>query len=151
MSKPMMKPDQVVSTLNGLIETCRDGQNGFADAAEHIQNPQIKTFCLEQSRTRAQFVGELQQEVKGLGGDPENTGSAAAAMHRAWIDLKSALGGGDHAILAACESGEDSAVKEFDKALKEQLPAPVRTVVERQRQNIKQAHDLVKSMRDQSK
>jgi uncharacterized protein (TIGR02284 family) len=151
MSKPAMKPDQVVSALNNLIETCRDGQNGFADAAEHIQNPQIKTFCLEQSRTRAQFVGELQQEALALGGDPENTGSTAAAIHRAWIDLKSALGGGDHAILGAAETGEDSAVKAYDNALKEQLPAPVRAIVERQRQNVKQSHDLVKTMRDQSK
>jgi len=53
MTKPALKPDQVVSTLNNLIETCRDGQNGYTDAAEHIENPQIKTFCLEQSRTRA--------------------------------------------------------------------------------------------------
>lgn len=151
MSKPALKPDQTVSTLNNLIETCRDGQNGFADAAEHIQNPRIKTFCLEQSRTRAQFVGELQQEALALGGDPENTGSTAAAMQRAWMDLKSALGGGDHAILVSCEAGEDSAVKTYDKALNENLPASIRAIIERQRQNIKQSHDLVKTMRDQSK
>ncbi|HMV46667.1 MAG TPA: PA2169 family four-helix-bundle protein [Blastocatellia bacterium] len=146
-----MKTDQSVSTLNNLIETCRDGQNGFADAAEHIENPQIRTFCLEQSRMRAQFVGELQQEAAALGGDPENSGSAAAALHRTWIDLKSALGGGDHAILAACETGEDSAVKAYDNALKEALPVPVRAVVERQRQSVKQAHDRVKNLRDQLK
>ncbi len=151
MTKPALKPDQVVSTLNNLIETCRDGQNGYTDAAEHIENPQIKTFCLEQSRTRAQFVGELQQETLSLGGDPENAGSTAAVLHRAWINLKSALGGGDHAILAAAETGEDSAVKAYDNALKEALPAPIRAIVERQRHNVKQAHDLVKTMRDQSK
>ena len=151
MTKTAMQPDQAVSTLNNLIETCRDGQNGFADAAEHIENPQIKTFCLEQSRTRAQFVGELQQEALALGGDPENSGSAAAAMHRAWIDLKSALGGGDHAILAACETGEDAAVKAYDNALKEGLPVSLRSVVERQRQSVKQAHDAVKAMRDRLK
>lgn len=151
MTKTAMKTDQSVSTLNNLIETCRDGQNGFADAAEHIENPQIRTFCLEQSRMRAQFVGELQQEAAALGGDPENSGSAAAALHRTWIDLKSALGGGDHAILAACETGEDSAVKAYDNALKEALPVPVRAVVERQRQSVKQAHDRVKNLRDQLK
>ncbi len=151
MTKTAMKPDQSISTLNNLIETCRDGQNGFADAAEHIENPQIRTFCLEQSRKRAQFVGELQQEAMALGGDPENSGSAAAALHRAWIDLKSALGGGDHAVLAACETGEDAAVKAYDNALKEALPVPVRSVIERQRQSVKQAHDQVKSLRDQLK
>ena len=39
--------------------------------------------------------------------EPDNTGSIGGALHRGWIDLKSALGGGDHAILAATETGED--------------------------------------------
>lgn len=148
MSKPVMKQDNVISTLNGLIEICRDGQKGFQEAAERIEDPQLKEFCFEQSRTRAQFVGELQQEVRSLGGDPENTGSTAAAIHRGWIDLKSALGGGDHAILAASETGEDYAVNQYKKALDESLPAPVRDVIERQWQSVKQAHDRVKGFRD---
>jgi len=148
MSKPAMKPDKVISTLNNLIEINRDSQKGYQEAAERIENPQIKEFCFEQSRTRAQFVGDLQQQVRSLGGDPENTGSVAAAVHRGWIDLKSALGGGDHAILAASETGEDYAVKEYKKALDETLPAPVRDVIERQWQSIKLAHDKVKGMRD---
>lgn len=143
-----MTSDQVVSTLNGLIEMNRDGQKGYQEAAEKIEAAQIKEFCLEQSRARAQFVGELQPQVRSLGGDPEKTGSVAATVHRAWIDLKSALGGGDHAILAASETGEDYAVKEYKKALDETLPAPVRAIVERQFQSVKQAHDKVKGMRD---
>lgn len=148
MSKAALKPDQVISTLNSLIEINRDGQKGYQEAAEKIDEPQIREFCFEQSRTRAQFVGDLQQQVRSLGGDPENTGSVAAAVHRGWIDLKSALGGGAHAILAASETGEDYAVKEYKKALDETLPAPVRDIVERQYQSVKQAHDQVKGMRD---
>ena len=148
MSTPAMKTDQVVSTLNSLIEINRDGQKGFQEAAEKIETPQIKEFCLEQSRARARFVGDLQPQVRSLGGDPENTGSVAGAAHRVWMDLKSALGGGDHAILAASETGEDYAVKEYKKALDETLPAPVRDLVEVQFQDIKQAHDKVKGMRD---
>ena len=86
--------------------------------------------------------------MRSLGGDPENTGSAAGALHRGWIDLKSALGGGDHAILAATKTGEDYAVKEYKRALDETLPAPVRDIVGRQFQSVKQVHDKVKGMRD---
>ena len=83
-----------------------------------------------------------------MGSEPEKTGSVGATVHRAWIDLKSALGGGDHAILAASETGEDYAVKEYKRALDETLPADVRDIVERQYQSVKQAHDKVKGMRD---
>ena len=148
MSKPTMKPDQLVSTLNSLIELNRDGQKGFQDAAEKIETQQIKEFCLEQSRARARFVGDLQPQVRSLGSDPEDSGSVTATLHRGWIDLQSALGGGDHAILAASETGEDYAVKVYKKALDENLPAPVHDIVERQFQSVKQAHDKVKGMRD---
>ena len=143
-----MKPDQVIGTLNSLIELNRDGQSGFKEAAEKIGAPQVKQFCFEQSRSRAQFVGELQPLVHSLGSEPDNTGSVAGALHRGWIDLKSALGGGDQAILAAIETGEDHAVNEYKKALAETLPAHVHAIVERQFQSVKQAHDKVKSMRD---
>ena len=148
MNQTAMKPDQVISTLNSLIELNRDGQNGFKEAAEKIESPQLKQFCLEQSRSRAQFVGELQPLVLSLGSEPDNTGSVAGAMHRGWMDLKSALGGGDQAILAATETGEDHAVNEYKKALDETLPAHVRDLVERQFQSVTQAHDKVKGMRD---
>ena len=148
MSDITMTPDQVASTLNSLIEMNRDGQQGYQAAAEKIEAPQIKEFCLEQSRVRGQFVADLQPQVRALGSKPEQTGSVGATVHRAWIDLKSALGGGDHAILAASETGEDYAVKEYKKALDGELPAPARAIVERQFQSVKQAHEKVKGMRD---
>jgi uncharacterized protein (TIGR02284 family) len=148
MAKAVVKPNKTISILNGLIETCRDGQQGFAEAAQHIRNPNWKAYCLEQSRSRAQFVGELQQEVQRLGGAPENLGTAAAALHRAWIDLKSALGGNDESIMAACETGEDSAIQEYQRALKEDLPENVWAIVMRQYQSVQSAHDQVKALRD---
>lgn len=150
-SQATMKTDETISVLNGLIEICRDGNQGYQEAAENIEGAQIKSFCLEQSRTRAQFLGELQQEVRSLGGEPDNVGSTAAAIHRAWIDVKSALGGGDGAIVAACETGEDFAVKEYEGALQKQLPANLRAVIERQYQSVKQAHDQVRDWRNSLK
>lgn len=147
-SQAAMRSDEALNVLNGLIEICRDGNLGYQEAAESIESAQIKSYFLEQSRMRAQFLGELQQEVHKLGGEPDNTGSTAAAIHRAWIDVKAALGGGDGAIVAACETGEDFAVKEYEGALQKQLPANLRTVVERQYQSVKQAHDQVRDWRD---
>ncbi|MBL8205000.1 MAG: PA2169 family four-helix-bundle protein [Blastocatellia bacterium] len=148
MNQAVAKPTELIDDLNGLIEICRDGQNGFADASESLSNPHWKTFCLEQSRERAKFVGELQQQVQWLGGDPENTGSTTAAIHRAWINLKAALGGGDTSIMAACETGEDSAVSAYQNVLDKGLPANIRQVVAQQYENVKGSHDRVRAMRN---
>lgn len=151
MTRPVQQPEQVIDTLNNLIETCRDGQNGFLEAAKNLENPQFKTFCNERSRERANYVTELQSEVRSLGGDPEQEGSTSAAIHRAWIDLKSSLGGGDKAILSSIETGEDSAVEQYQETLEENLPVNLRSIIERQYQEVRRSHDQVKVMRDSLK
>lgn len=148
MNETVLKPSQVIDTLNGLIELNRDGQKGFQEAAEKIDAPDTRTFCLEQSRVRAHFVGELQTLVHVLGDEPDNTGTITGALRRSWMDLKAALGGDDHAILNVVESSEDQAVREYQKALSKQLPADVREIVQRQSYSVKQAHDTVHVMRD---
>jgi uncharacterized protein (TIGR02284 family) len=143
----MASNDEVISTLNGLIETCRDGQNGFKAAAEGVENSELKSLFYAYSQQRAQFVGQLQDEVRRLGGDPENTGSVAASLHRGWIDIKSAVTGGDDAsIINECERGEDSAVKTYSDALGKDLPAGVRPVVERQFAAVREAHDRIRAL-----
>ena len=144
-----MDSKKITSTLNDLIETCRDGQNGFREATENVKSPDLKAFLNEVATERAQFVDELQLEVRRLGGEPETTGSAAGALHRAWIDKKGTLAGkDDHTILVECERGEDSAVEAYTDALKQGLPTAIHQTVERQYQSIKQVHDRVKKMRD---
>src|SRR3954453_10856808 len=88
-SSDRLDNDAVISTLNGLIETCKDGQNGFKEAAEGVEPSDLKSLFYEVSQQRSQFAGELQSLVQSLGGAPENTGSVAAALHRGWINIKS--------------------------------------------------------------
>lgn len=143
----MASNEAVISTLNNLIETCRDGQEGFKNSAENVKNSELKELFYTYSQQRAKFVGELQDEVRRLGGDPEKEGSISASLHRGWIDLKSALtGGDDDAIISEAERGEDSAVKNYREALDTDLPANVRTLVERQFNEVKEAHDRVRAL-----
>ena len=139
--------DDVISTLNNLIETCKDGQNGFQTAAEGVKNSELKTLFHTYSQQRAQFAAELQAEVRRLGSDPEQTGSVAATLHRGWINIKSAVTGEDEgAIISECERGEDSAVDNYEDALKENLPADIRSIIERQFTQVKDAHDRIRSL-----
>ena len=53
--------------------------------------------------------------------------------------------------MAEAERGEDVAKDAFEEALKEPLPAPARTVVERQAAQVRQAHDRVRDIRDRDR
>ena len=140
--------DNTISTLNNLIETCKDGQNGFQTAADGVKQSDLKTLFQAYAQQRAQFASELQNEVRRLGGDPEKTGSLAASLHRGWIDIKSAVTGEDEgAVISECERGEDSAVRNYKDALAdENLPGDVRSIIERQFTQVKEAHDRIRSL-----
>jgi uncharacterized protein (TIGR02284 family) len=141
--------DEVISRLNELIETCKDGQEGFKSAAEGVENSELKKLFYEYSQQRSQFVGELQEAVRLAGGDPEKSGSVAAALHRGWINIKSVVTGKDEeAIISECERGEDSAVSTYEDILQKGLSQDIAPVVERQYHLIKAAHDRVKVLRD---
>jgi uncharacterized protein (TIGR02284 family) len=142
-----MANDNVISTLNNLIETCKDGEDGFRAAADGVKNSDLRTLFLTYSQQRAQFAAELQSEVRHLGGDPEERGSVAASLHRGWINIKSAVTGEDEgAVISECERGEDSAVRNYQAALNEDLPGNIRSIVEQQYAHVKEAHDRVRAL-----
>ena len=144
-----MQNDNAVSVLNNLIETCKDGEEGFKVAAEGLTSASIKTKFLEYSRQRAQMARELQDEVRRLGADPEKKGSVAGTMHRGWLNIRSIVSGkDDHAIVAEAERGEDVAKGVYEAALKESLPQSAQTLVQQQASKVRQAHDAVRNIRD---
>ena len=128
------------------------GQEGFKQPAEGVDDPQLKTVFDTLSLQRSKFVGELQSEVVKLGDpDPEDSSSVSGSMHRAWINVKSAVTSGDrHAILAEAERGEDSAVGAYKYAMQQDLPAPIKSIVTRQATEVKAAHDKIRNLRDET-
>jgi uncharacterized protein (TIGR02284 family) len=142
-----MDSDKVVATLNGLIETVKDGEFGFKTAAEGLQDPQVKSLFQQYSRQRSDMARELQSEVRRLGGDPEKSGSTAGAAHRGWINIKSVVTGkSDSSIIAEAERGEDSAKRMYEEALREPLPSATLALVREQSMKIHDAHDRVRAL-----
>ena len=147
-----MTNDTAISTLNNLIETCKDGEAGFKAGADGLSDPKYKAKFLEYSQQRAAFARELQGQVRALGGDPEKAGSVSGSLPRGWMDIKSAVTGkSDPAILAEAERGEDVAKAAYEKAMKDALPADAAAVVLRQAGKVREAHDHVRDCRDREK
>jgi uncharacterized protein (TIGR02284 family) len=143
-----MDKDVVVATLNDLIETSRDGEEGFRTCADGVKSSQLKQMFQQAANRCAQAVSELQAQVRALGGDPERRGSVSGSLHRAWVDIKSTITGMDEAaVLAECERGEDVASKAYEDALSKDLPADVRSMIERQYQGVRQHQDRVRQLR----
>ena len=138
-----------VKVVERLIDTARDGEQGYADAAEHIKDPELRAYFAEQSRERARFAADLKAELHKLGKWEETRqGSVAGTLQRAWFDVVRVLGSGDRAILQAVEAGEDRARNAYQEALKHELPLDIAGVIRSQAQSVIAAHDHAKAVRD---
>ena len=111
--------DYIVDKLNHLIAIAEDGKEGFANAANHIDDDELKISFMELSHERANYATQLRKEVRILTGDVESKGGGPIGMlHRIWIDLKAIFTGGDRdAIINACITGEEFALNEYQEAL----------------------------------
>src|SRR5258706_4293120 len=102
-----MDQNNAVSVVEALIETCKDGQKGYQDATSHVKRSDLKTYFNEQAMERGRFAQELQSELAKLGEPGKKVSrSVSGALHRASIDTKASLGGGDKTILESLEKSE---------------------------------------------
>jgi len=135
-----------------LIQTCRDGQEGFAKGAEKLAQDGREDLAArfrEFSNQRAEFAAELEQLGAQYGEDDSTSSSVAGAIHRGWLTVKDTISGSNpEGVLDAAEQGEDHAKSEYRKALDEDISASLRTVVERQYTGVQTAHDTVRDLRD---
>jgi len=144
-----MDRDDVVSTLNDLIETCKNGEAGFLTCAERAGSADVKALMSDGATRCADGASELQQLVMSYGGEPETDGSIAGSLHRGWVNVKTAMTDNpDLAVLEECEKGEDVAKLAYANCLKTDLPPDVRMVVQRQYDGVLRNHDRVRAMRD---
>lgn len=143
---------KITSVLNELIETSKDGEKGFRQAAQDAKNPELRALFSRRAGDCATGAAQLQQQVSALGEEPEDSGTAAGAVHRGWVSLKSAVSARtDLAILEECERGEDVAKAKYQDAMKEELPPQILALVQLQYEGVVRNHDQVRDLRDSIK
>lgn len=139
--------EETASTLNEVIETCKDGENGFRTAAVAVEDSNLGHLLESLAQQRAEFAAELQTEVRRLAHDAVDSEHTTAALHRGWMDIKAGLTGRDDAgIIAECERGEDASIQVYRKAVESNLPADIRSILQRQLLDVEEAYNHIRSL-----
>ena len=147
-----MVSSDVIDTLNGLIETCKDGEYGFRSCAANATRGDLSQLFAGRADECRRAARELQTLVTQLGGKAEESGTAAAAVHRGWVAVRSKLAGyTDLALLEECKRGEDVAMEHYRSALSESLPGGVVLLVQSQYEGVQQNHALMRGLRDEAR
>jgi uncharacterized protein (TIGR02284 family) len=146
----IVENNELIDTLNTLIETSRDGDKGFTACADDAKDAALRayfTICATRCRESVNTLAEL---VKFHGGTPEKTGSVLAPASRAWLNLRAAMSSNsDLAVLEECERAEDMALNTYKHALAHNMPADAYAVVKIQLNGVQENHDRVRVMRDE--
>lgn len=144
--------NEIVRVLNALIETCTDGEKGYALAAADVRDAALKSAFTALSKQRADFVFALQEAVQELGRFPENEGTLKGQLHQRWTFARLAFEGrSDRIVLEECIRGEQAAKANYDAALRRvpliSLPEEMRPMLQHQAAAVSEAfQDLEKSL-----
>ena len=138
-----------IRTLNSLIATVIDSIDGYSESAKDAESGRFASMFNDRAAERREVLTRLQAEVGRLGGNPEDDGTTAAAAHRGFVNLKSAVTGrDDKAVINEVERGEDHIKSKFEDALRDDDLSPqTRSVIQECFTSVKQGHDQMSALK----
>jgi len=139
--------DDQIDTLNSLLKTTIDSVDGYENSAQELDSNRLREIFRQNASDRQEVVQKLRDEVRRLGGEPADSGSAMGSMHHVWEDLKGAVTGKDEeATVKQTESAEDYLKSQYEDAI-DNLTGESRQVVEQCYQTVRQGHDQISALK----
>jgi uncharacterized protein (TIGR02284 family) len=141
--------EKVESALRELIEMLHGGQEGYLEFGARLHDPRAKRLFLAETQRRAKYAAELENELHRMGvHDVKEVASRAAKLRHLWGEVQAHLAGDQKALMSAAEKSDEIAMKAYANALKQELPLPLRQMLDRQLAHIQRSHDEVKALHD---
>lgn len=143
---------EVGEKLNDLLEKTYDAEKGFKKAAEHADNPALKSYFEGKAQQRYDFGHALKTEIKSFGQEIDKGDSFTSKAHRAWMDVKALFSSdNEEAMLEEAIRGEKSSLEEYDDVLNDtSLPSSTSTLLRNQKQAIQNGISTIKTLEDLS-
>ena len=144
--------EETVKGVQKLIRYNIDSADGFKAAAKDIKTETIATLFRDLASERQSLAEELQTYVEINGEESVDSGSAMAAVHRAWISARGLINAGaPYPILCEAEKGEDCIKAAYEDVLKDTAGSAMNDVLTQQYAKVKAGHDRVRDLRDAMK
>jgi uncharacterized protein (TIGR02284 family) len=138
----MTHHDDKTHALNNLIEICRDGINFYRDAAEKIDDAQLKALFQRMAQAKADLVQSLATEVRLEGGKPADKGTLVGEFQKLYGELRAKFGDKRYGFVAELEQLEDRLMAAFQRAaFDDDSPLPVRTAASMHLPEVRACHE----------
>lgn len=140
--------EEIINTLNDLLTRNFDAAKGYREAANDINELDIRTWLLRNAETRDKFISDLEKAILAGGGTPDRGSSLLGTLHRAWLDLKADISQYDTAtVLEECKRGEERALEDYLKVIETQSMSPdLRAMIKSQHDQIEASLENIKKI-----
>ncbi|WP_080054154.1 ferritin-like domain-containing protein [Spirosoma aerolatum] len=147
----MITNDEIVDDLNELVKINNDRIQGYEKAIKDNEDAGLddifRHYVVQSQNFRSQLADHIVR-IDGLAVSDATSTDVTSKIHRAWIDIKSALTGKDRdSILSSVEFGENAAVEAYQDAIeKDHIPAYIKEDLQKQLTELQSALDRIKSL-----
>ena len=144
----MKYSENITNRLNDILTRNYDAEAGYKQAAEKVENKNLKDFFTNRAKERYDFGHQLKAEIAAYGENADKGTSFKGDAHRAWMDIKTALSGNnEEAVLEEAIRGEKAAIEDYNEILTDpNLPPTIENILKVQRDNVKTALNEVKAL-----
>lgn len=143
--------DQViVESLTKLAQANRDSEEGYSTAAEAVRegDADLHTLFHRYALQRAQFAGELEQEIHTYGGEYPVEGSFTGTLRKGWLNIRSAISGNDpEAIVAECLKAENAVLEDYQETLHQDLPEYLKEMIRQQHDQLLETRQRLQAIK----
>ncbi|WP_018618191.1 ferritin-like domain-containing protein [Spirosoma luteum] len=147
----MITNKEIVDDLNDLVKINNDRMQGYEKAIEDNEDPQLddlfRHYVIQSQGFRSQLADHIVR-IDGQAVSDATSTDVSSKLHRAWIDIKSALTGKDRdTVLSSVEFGESAAVEAYEDAIEnDNIPAYIKEDLQKQLSELKASYAKIKSM-----
>ncbi|WP_058834365.1 PA2169 family four-helix-bundle protein [Luteimonas abyssi] len=142
----MSTQSKTTHTLNDLIAIARDGRDFYQEAAQKVDDAELKTLFVRIAGVKESIIADLGSAVQSVGGEPEDSGTLRGSMQEMYGKIRAALGDKEYGYVAELEESEDRLLHAFEDAIKdEKTPPAARDVVTRLMPEVRSCHDVMRT------
>lgn len=142
----MSTQSKTTHSLNDLIAVTRDGQKFYEEAAQKVDDTELRDLFTRIASVKTHLVDSLGTAVQSAGGKPEDHGTLVGSMQKMYGNVRATLGDKNYGYVAELEESEDRLIKAFDEVIADaDTPAPARDVATRLQPEVRACHDVMRN------
>ncbi|NNE56584.1 MAG: PA2169 family four-helix-bundle protein [Hellea sp.] len=114
----VLTKEDTIEELNDVTRLLIDSQRGYEAACEECDDSfALRREFQERAQRRSQYIKEVQNYVRSLGGEPSTHGTMRGAVHRGWMNFANIFRDDEEGAIKSVENGESFLANRIEDAL----------------------------------